>query len=97
MRKTEGNNVRRDQQSNAMRSTRAMMFAQFVVRRISIRDTEISVVVSPKLMENGETQPVGRAPSPLPALVLLLTVKKTSVMDIIESQKASLLSQKEKS
>jgi hypothetical protein len=72
------------------------MFAQFVVRRISIRDTEISVVTSPKLMENGKIQPVGRAPSPLPALVLLLPVKKTSAMGIIESQKASLLSQKEK-
>jgi hypothetical protein len=75
MRNTEENNVRRDQQSNAMRSTRATMFAQFVVRRISIRDTDISVIVSPKLIENDKTQLVGRAPSPIPALVLLLMIK----------------------
>jgi hypothetical protein len=45
-------------------------------------------------MEDGQAQLVGRAPSPLLALVLLLTMKKTSV---IESQNASLLSQKGKS
>ena len=73
------------------------MFAQFVVRRMSIRDREISAAVSQKLMEDGKAQLVGRTPSPLPALVLLLTMKKTLVMDIIEAQKASLPSQERKS
>jgi hypothetical protein len=74
-----------------------MIFAQFVVRRISIQDTQISAAVSQKLMEDGKAQPVGRAPSPLPALVLLSTMKKTSIMDIIASQKAWLLRQERKS
>ena len=48
-------------------------------------------------MEDGQAQLVGRAPTPFPALILLLTMKKTLGIDIIESQKASLLSQEGKS
>jgi hypothetical protein len=75
----------------------AMKVAKFIVRRISIRDTEISAGVSQKLMEGGQAQLVGRSPTPFPALILLLRMKKTFGTDIMESQKASLLIQERKS
>jgi hypothetical protein len=53
----------------------AMKVAKFIVRRISIRDTEISAGVSQKLMEGGQAQLVGRSPTPFPALILLLRMK----------------------
>jgi len=59
-----------------MRSFSGYIFVPFVLRQISIQDTEISAAVSPESMENGKAKPVGRETTPSPALVLLLTMKK---------------------
>ena len=45
--------------------TQAILFAQFVVRRVFIRDTEISAAVAEKLMEDGKAQPGGGGGDPV--------------------------------